>query len=291
MLKRASALIMSLLVMIVIVILLGSYFLKVMTENNLVTRYVNSTRAFWLAEAGVAEAVINMPNNVSGNLGGSNYSYFAVTQPLAVPHFQIDSTGSVTLPGGGIINRHIMVIAETNPVDPNNFRHAIRTTSTLRIQGNVTLTAPVDPPFEEDAPLNFAALFEHTRDEVRAHATYLYTDPPVDVTPVAEITWIDVAPGGECRISSDTWSGSGILVVNGDCRISGGRFEGIIYVFGRLRMSGNPDIFGTILTESPAEIETTLTGTVEISHDEQAIIDALGWLAFIAPTIVSWEEI
>ncbi|OGX18540.1 MAG: hypothetical protein A3K83_07620 [Omnitrophica WOR_2 bacterium RBG_13_44_8b] len=111
------------------------------------------------------------------------------------------------------------------------------------------------------------------------------------MTPVDGITWVDLSPGEELRISSDTWSGSGLLVVGGDAQITGGTFNGILYVIGKLRMSGNPVINGSVLAESQAEIDTTLTGNVTISYDSGAITSALGPLGFVAPVIVSWEEI
>src|SRR4030042_4928832 len=172
--RRGIALIMVLLTIAVIAVLLSSFFFGVMNDNRLVSRYVNSTRAFWLAEAGIAEAQSNMPDSVSGTLQDANYAYSATTTNIAGEYYQIDATGSVDLGASGLISRSLRAIVRTDPVDPNNFQHAIRTTSELVVKGSVTINGPQ----EEYASLNFADLFEHSKEEVRSYATHLYTDPP-----------------------------------------------------------------------------------------------------------------
>lgn len=284
--KRGIALVLALFVITIIAGLSGSFFLKSVNENSLVRRAVNSTRAFWLAEAGIAEVLANMPNNASGTIGSGNYAYSAVCAPLTGDYYQVDSTGTVTLPNSDTVTRSLNAVVRTDPVDASNFQHAIRTTVELIVRGSVDINGPS----EEFASLNFPDLFEHSKEEIESYATHVYTDPPVDVAPVDTITWVNLSEGEELRISSDTWSGSGILVVEGDAQITGGTFSGIIYIMGELRMSGNPVINGTILAESSAELDTTLTGNVTINYDVQAIADALEALQFISPEIVSWRE-
>lgn len=302
--QRGIALIMALLLIFVLSMLSASFFSGVINENRLVKRFVNSTRALWLAEAGVAEAINNMPSNVSGSLyGDNNYSYSASTTlwPLSQNvYYQISSTGSVSVPSYGTISRSLTVITETTPVDPNHFQHAIRTTSDLVVKGSATINGPQ----EEFASLNFTDLFQHSKAEMESFATNPYVDPPVNVTPVEGITWVNISPGQEFRITSDTWRGGcgadgdcaatadngAILVVEGDAQITGGTYYGIIYVIGKLRMSGNPVINGTILAESSTEIDTLLTGNVTINYDSSDITNALSPLQFVAPAVVSWKE-
>lgn len=278
--RRAAALIMSLIVVLILSLLAGSFFYAVTNNSRLVNRHINSLYAFWAAEAGISEAIDHMPSSPnSGTINNADFN--AVTSSLGSEYYQIDSTAS-----SNNITRSLTAIVRTDPVDPNNFQHAIRTTSNLVIHGSVDINGPQ----EEFASLNFANLFEHTKDEVKSYATHLYTDPPVDITPVDAITWVDLSPGEEFRVSSSGWVGSGILVVAGDAQITGGIFSGIIYVIGKLRMSGNPVINGTILAESKTEIDTNLTGNVTINYDPAAIADALSYLQFIAPVVVSWKE-
>jgi hypothetical protein len=123
------------------------------------------------------------------------------------------------------------------------------------------------------------------------NATNLYTDPENNVSPVGEITWSNLETIDEMTISDNNWQGSGILVVNGDLRITGGTFRGIIWVIGTLWVSGNPVIDGAIYVESGAEFETTLTGNPTVSYDSDAISDAFGYLpSNLPPHLISWKE-
>jgi hypothetical protein len=282
--RRGIALIFSLLVVVVLSILAASFFLRSINENNLVRRYVNSTRAFWLAEAGIAEGIINLPNDTSGCIGGSNYCYAVDTSLLpATTYYQIDSTGSVTLPQGGSIQRRLIAVVDSHV----KFEYAIETTVDLVIQGNVDIDSQ-----NPNSALNFADSFGCSKAEMESYATHSYTDPDNNVSPCNGITWVDVSSGSEFMITSENWSGSGILVVNGDAQITGGHFNGIIYVIGKLRMSGNPTINGSIIAESDTELveDTTITGRVTINYDVGAITTAIMPLEFIPPEIVSWRE-
>ncbi len=285
--KRGVALIMALSVIVVLSILSGAFFLKSASQNTQAKKYVSSVRAFWLAESGIAEAIDNMPNSVSGDLGGSSYDYSATTTLISGNYYRINSIGTVTLPSGEVITRSLSAVAETDPINLGNFQHAIRTTVELDIKGGVTINGPT----EEYASINFADLFENGKEDVEAYATAVYNDPPSNVTPVEGLTWVNVSAGNELRISTSTWTGSGILIVEGDAQITGGAFNGIIYVIGNLRMAGNAIINGTILAETSATIgDTEITGTVDITYDEDAIREAIEDISFIHPELVSWQD-
>ncbi len=291
--SRGIALVVSLLILVVLAILLSSFFLSVMNENNLARRYADSVKAFWLAEAGVATGIASLPTAVSSACLSTNECFSAVTTHISGRYYQIDSTGTVSRLRGGnneSVSRLVSAVAETSDITPNNFQHAIETTVDLVVKGSVDIN-PGDS-WKEFADINFPDLFGYSKEDVKGAATHTYTDPPVSVLPCTGITWVNVSPGGEFKISSSTWSGSGILVVAGDAQITGGTFSGIIYVIGKLRMSGNPVINGAVLAESKAEIEkdTTLTGNVTLNYDVDAITNALALLQFIAPKVVAWRE-
>jgi len=67
--------IFSLLVTLILSLLLTSFYVQNINEGNLAKRSADSTRAFWLAEAGAANAYVNFPGGASGALGGANYTY------------------------------------------------------------------------------------------------------------------------------------------------------------------------------------------------------------------------
>lgn len=289
--KKGIALVFSLLLVLVFSILLIAFFFKTMTECNLSNRHVALTRAFWLAEAGIAEGIVALPNNTYGCIGDTDHCYSVSTSQISSLYYQIDSTGSVDLPSGAIVSRTLSAVAMTQEVDPSKFKFAIETTVDLIIKGSVDINP--DGSAKEFSDLNFPDLFGHSKEDIRSYADNLYSDPDNNILPCTGITWVDVSEGEEFMITSSTWQGSGILVVAGDAQITGGLFDGIIYVIGELRISGNPIINGSILAESDTEVvvDTTLTGNPTLNYDPDAISNAMDLLKFISPEIVSWREI
>ena len=111
--------------------------------------------------------------------------------------------------------------------------------------------------------------------------------------PVEHITWIN--EDNEFKITkTGGWMGSGIMVIDGDLDISGGTFDGVIWVTGKLSISGNPVINGSIFVEGEATVDTTVTGTAVISFDQSAIDDAFSNLSTFPvspkPAVLSWQE-
>ena len=289
--RRGVVLIFSLLVTLVLSVLLGALYLKSISENQLANRYVNSIRAFWLAEAGLA-TVEGSPglNAASGNLGGANYTY-NVPAPQAVPntnnlYWIINSTGTVNLPNGSSISRTLTLTVKT-ATDTSKFPYAIDTTAELEIKGSaVTINGTFK---EEDNSINFTNMFGISKTTMRADATHLYTDSNFNA-PVDGITWVDVSSGHTLNIAGSL-NGSGILVINGNAKFSGTvTFNGIIYVIGTLTMTGNVTTYGSIVAESSAEADTTLSGHVTINFDLTQIENALVDVQFLNKQIVAWQE-
>lgn len=309
--RRGVALIFALLVIIVLLILLSSFFLKSINENNLVRRYVNSTRALWLAEAGVAQAIKNLPATtttpIDEALGdNSNHRYIYTTVWFSSPQagvdiYQINSTGRVILSSGNFIDRNIEVFVSYAPPNPGNFNAAIEVQGDLRIAGNPTIVGSVLP----NSNFTFEGKFNLTPEEVKEIARiegHYYEDPSSPLADYPEgasqdpypkqITWVRITePNHQLKIPRTGWEGGGILVVEGETDIEGGIFYGIIWVIGELRISGNPQITGSVVAESGAEITTDVTGTPILTHDETQIQNALNLLiTYARKTILSWHE-
>ena len=137
--KRGVALIFAFLVVMVLTILFGALFLKTMNENNLVKRNVNSTRALWVAEAGVAQAVRNiLGHNGNGNLNNGSYVWTSTFWRTigANDYYNIVSTGTVLLPSGGSIRRQVSAVARTPAVDADRFPFSIVSSGDLCFGGN-----------------------------------------------------------------------------------------------------------------------------------------------------------
>ncbi|GAI41218.1 unnamed protein product, partial [marine sediment metagenome] len=182
-------------------------------------------------------------------------------------------------------------------------------TSALTAGGSITVTgsADIEPdPGPEDTFYDFElgedpnddlSLFEEifgvTKDEMKAIAQNppnIYYNSAINNDIVENITWVDGTPD-QSQITTSTWAGSGIWIVNGDLKITGGTFDGILWVIGSLYLgAGNPVIRGSVFVECATEVDTTVTGNVTLELNQGAIDGALGNLG-IGVIVESWQEV
>jgi len=234
-------------------------------------------------------AIAQFPNTpLSGNIG-TGLAYSTQTTQLTSTRYLIDSTGGVPSTAVGPNNaiRKISAVVEKplNPASPGNITSAITANGDVEVKGSATVNGTV----KQEAVFTFDQVFGISKDAMKSGATHHYTNPANNITPVDHVTWADTAAG--MSITSSGWSGSGILVVNGNLTITGGTFSGIIWVIGTLRVSGNPVINGAIFVESGAEVDTTLTGNPTVSYDSNAVNSAFSSIPSTStPSIVSWKE-
>jgi len=92
--NRGSALILSYLITIVLILLGSAYMASSITENAISRRYVDSRRAFWIAEAGLAQAYHDWIDNPdysggSGSFGGGSYT---VSKDVYSPEVTVTAT-------------------------------------------------------------------------------------------------------------------------------------------------------------------------------------------------------
>ena len=139
------------------------------------------------------------------------------------------------------------------------------------IKGNATIEGDVI----EYATVDFEEIFGCTKEEMRANATRIYLDPPNNVEPVDDTTWVDLSGGNSLKVTNEHWHGTGILIVNGDCDITGGCFDGVLYVIGSLFVRGNDYALGIVFVECDADIETEIAGTSYIAYDEMIVTQYL----------------
>lgn len=278
---------------ILVLLILGSAFIsRSMGEARASERMKDSVQALWLAEAGLDRAIVELPTTpISGTLATGSYSTQTTQVSGSATRWLITSTGSV--PDATSPNRMTKIIEAiverpASTADPSGVTSAISANGDVVVRGSATVNGEVD----EYATFNFEDIFDISKADLEAKATNLYQDPPNNVTPVSAVTWVNLVSDSEMTISDSNWTGSGILVVEGDLRITGGHFEGIIWVIGRLWVSGNPIIDGAIYVESGAEFETTLTGNPTVNFDSEVIADAFGSLpSDQPPNLVAWREL
>ena len=144
---------------------------------------------------------------------------------------------------------------------------AIIAAGDVEVKGNALITGEII----EHATVDFEEIFGITKAAMRDSAVHYYLDPPNNVTPVDSITWVDVSGGDSFKLTTTGWYGSGILIVDGDCDITGGIFEGVLYVMGSLYMRGNDYSLGMIFVECDADIQTEIAGTSNITYDADIV--------------------
>jgi hypothetical protein len=298
--RRGVALILSFMVIVVLTILGTATFWRSISEKNSSQTSLASKKAFWAAEAGLARMAAQLPNTTAvsdNNFGGDTKLQYSVPSPTLVAGYSnrwtIISTGTYML-SGEQIPRTITAVAEKPSPNPDLIEKAIETTGSLKITGSVTIE-PADSS-KALSELSFIEVFGMSKDLVKTAATHTYTDPANDQQPVDGITWVNVTGSNKYVISSSGWSGSGLLVVNGNgedvaLSISGGTFQGVIWVIGKLSISGNPTITGAVFAESDADIENKLSGNATLSFSEIVKDNSFGLLTENAPVnFISWQE-
>ena len=152
---------------------------------------------------------------------------------------------------------------------------AISSSGTISVSGSAEVNGEV---VENGCPA-FEDIFGATKDALKNNANNYYVDPANNVEPIENVTWVECVTQTGFHITDNNYVGNGILVVNGDFSMTGGTFNGIIWVVGNLIISGNPTINGAIFVESDIEIEgdaeVTLTGNCEVNFTEGAVGDAI----------------
>lgn len=277
-------------VVAVLVILATSFSSRSIGEKRVADKEKDTVQALWLAEAGLDRAIAEFPNTpLSGTLGIGAYS--TQTSQLTSTRYLINSTGGVpntaVNPNNAIRKISAIVERPLNPASPGDITSAIAANGDVEVKGSVEVNGDID----DNETFNFEEVFGISKEAMRNGATHHYIDPPNNITPVDHVTWIDVGAANEVNITTTGWSGSGILVVDGDLLITGGHFSGIIWVIGTLMVSGSPVIDGAIFVESGAEFETTLTGNPTVSFDSNVVSDAFSFIpSTSAPYVVSWKE-
>ncbi|MDA3813059.1 MAG: hypothetical protein PF570_02275 [Candidatus Cloacimonetes bacterium] len=177
-------------------------------------------------------------------------------------------------------------LAEIYYHDSNLFDNAITCSKELSVTGHSDIVGDI----EENVDIDFNTIFGSTMAQMRAIADNDYVDPPNNVSPINGITYIE----GDAHFTNHHWSGSGILIVDGDFHMTGGTFDGIIWVEGgRFMMSGNGLVNGSIFANSDPDEQTKVTGNCDIYYS-QTIVQQLLSTYNITPDreikILSWDN-
>lgn len=306
--KKAVTLVLVLGILAVLIVIGLALISLTSGENRMVGFQNNSIRTFYLAEAGMEEAIYRLKkgddyNNFSGLLYGAADEYDVDITPNASPlpspsvtTYAIDSSGSYPdVSASGKITRRIKANVDVKPNgDPSKITNAIEVNGTLTLSGAVEINGGM----RENVLLDFGYIFDIAKEQMEAMAHNKYTDPENNKIPVNKITWVNLVNQPEFRISETGWSGSGILVVRKPAgstspalEIEGGAFNGVIWVIGNLRISGNAVINGAIFVEGGSAEVSKLTGTPVINYDAAQVANAFAYLGNSVIKIYDWQEI
>ena len=280
-------------------------------ENSLVRRQIHKSQAFYLAEAGVEHARVKLGQNwdyaspiltslEAGTYNVNIYNTDSSGTELPGTKRRVKSTGTA-----GEMSKTVEVILRKSPGGggtDSGITSALTAGGDIEIKGSAEINPP---PTDDDKFVNFElgndpddglTLFEEifgvTKDEMKDIAQSSpnkYYSSAINNDVVENITWVDGTPD-QSQITTSTWTGSGIFIVNGDLKITGGTFEGILWVIGSLEIAaGNPVISGAVFVECGAQVDTTVTGNATIELNTEAVDDAFGDLGTGA-VVEFWQE-
>lgn len=300
--KRGVVFLLGLVVFVVLSVLAAAFFTRTISENNAVRRHTAYTQAFWHAEQGLAEATKNLPSTTA--LATSNYTA-TITSIVGTPGlYNITSTG-ISLAGGVPITRTVEAYVSMSQSQFGEFNHAIE------VGGNLTLSGSYDiePEPEGDyicatSAFTFAGKFGCSYDEVKYAAVsgepgFFFYDQDTMPKPIVmsgDVVVIEVNSTKTEKIQfPNSPVGDGLVIINvqnGDVDIEGGEFAGIIWAIGELKITGNPKLLGSVLSEVDATIDTKVAGNAYLEWNQTAIDNALLLLTGLAPrTYKSWREV
>ncbi|MDD5729685.1 MAG: hypothetical protein PHN57_00955 [Candidatus Omnitrophica bacterium] len=277
---------------VLIFTLLGfeSIFLTGLNRER-VQKQIASTKAFWLAEAGLEKAFSQLPadlSNGSETLDANGVTQnFSFTKEVLTPgeRWLITSTGFVS-PS----TKKVQAEVGANVINPFQTTGYLKNGSEDQIEGSYT---------EHNDPFIFSNIFQKSELEVQNMAQIL-TNPKNNPTVLDDgttplqngVIWVN----GDLTITSQ-WNYEGILVVNGKFTMTGGSFQGVVWVNGSANMiEGNPGVTGAVFVNDPSDGQTKIdSNSAHIVYSEQAIDTAFGFISSPSPStfhnLVNWKEI
>ncbi|MFC1898056.1 hypothetical protein ACFLYJ_00630 [Candidatus Cloacimonadota bacterium] len=163
---------------------------------------------------------------------------------------------------------------------PANIQSAVSANGEVVLKGNAAVVGDIDE--YADPPLDFEDIFGVTKGYIESIANNTYMDPPNNISPCNNVTWVNFSdPSNSMKVTTTAWSGSGLMIINGDASFSGGSFRGILWVTGELYIAGNLQIEGALYVEGGTEISATvIAGSPVIDFSVTAISEFLSTATF-----------
>ncbi|MBN2121121.1 MAG: hypothetical protein JW734_08750 [Candidatus Omnitrophica bacterium] len=261
--KRATALIFSLLTLIILGILGGALIFRSVSEKQVADKYIGSSQAFWLAEAGIEKARSQLSldwfsRSPSGDVtfGKGTYSFVIYTtdnQGLTLPRnrLRIISTG---ISQGA--TRKIEVIVEDIPV----VEQAVVAVTKVELKPGITVHGDVyvDGNAEVQAGANIVTIDDSVSppnpNAYNADLYYTGTTATIDGTvegnvintteeiPMPTVDFVNVQTNAD-------------FVLPGGTTLSGELTDGVYYITGDVTLDGATLNDGSIVSDGKIEIK------------------------------------
>ena len=261
-----------------------------------------SEGALWLAEGALERVRSNLPTIISletdTNLGTEGTYDILEISLIGTDRWRVQTSGTVNTQ-----SRAIEV--EIARFDIEN---AITTEGTVNDDCLADGNAQINGICAQGMTFSFESVFNGlSKQDIKNLATqydnYSLNNIPANgnIPSVSGITYISYqGTQNDSLHVAENDADSGFLVIDASgstgtitFNVTGGSFNGIIWVIGDVSVTGNPDINGTMFVEN--YIDTKVGGTANVSYDAAAINDAISDIGSIvtskAPYIVSWKEI
>jgi len=318
--KKGVALILVLVIVLVLVILGGAMLSRSIAEVNLSNRYLESVQAFWLAESGINQALIdlrldyNTTSVASTTFGVGGYSA-AITVNLDGTR-TVTSTGFIPSSGTPRIQRILESVVNRLPHTPANFfDNAVYSSGDITLSGAAysvtgdviysgTLTgtdSEITGDVTDDPSITPVARLDFDQLKTISQGQGNYHDADNLDGPFPASFWFDEAAGipnvvyleGTFTLTGNNSLG-GFYVVGGDVVYDatlGGNVnvEGAIYTLGSFTLNGGGNVLnvnGGVWSGG----DTTIEGSSDIAYnaDYMNAIKNLGIVTTVQ--MLSWDD-
>jgi len=311
--EKGIALIIVLLFLMLILVAIASITFINSSAIRTVNTRTDTAKAFYLAEAGIQYARFQLSQDWTDHSSKTNIPLGEGEYDMNIYEVDTDNDGTMdpdklrvrstgkkaAINSDNEFARTIEVILQSDAEAFSGIpgvNAAIEADGDVIIQGNAELD-PSEPVTYSD--FTFESIFGMTKETLKnivinnaaSNDSVTYYDGAFSNEAVDGITWITAT---DPQITTNSWTGSGLLVIEGDMKITGGTFNGLLWVDGTLTINGNPEINGGIYVESDFNTDTTDIGTARINQNDDYVAAASDevktLLGSILPRIESWEE-
>ena len=269
--NRGVALIITFAIIVILVILGTAIFSRSISESDAARRYAESTRAFWIAEAGVNRALYELRNNYNLNaISAAAYGDggYQVNITQTGDNRTVSSTGYIPFTGTTRASRTIEAVMSKN-IPPDFYDNAIYSGGDVDFNGNAYVVNGkvryadeidnqhnhVNGTITQDPTINPLARFDFQQ-------LYNLSVGQQNVYVVAQNKLINQATGSE-NFPGTFWH-------TPPTNSSAGT-PNIVYIEGDLKLNGNIGtiggffvVVGDVITNPGTEENTTINGNGQI---------------------------